>query len=161
MNPVRTLQDKPNVIKKSIMKSTKIQPEVSVRSSNGVKKVLIIEDDQWLAENYQLILQKNNWHVKLVAQAGQAIDIIDSFQPDVILLDYLLPHKNAPTLLNELQSHPDTSTIPIILCSSLSPQYFQTTDFGQYGVKAALDKTTLTPDLLQEKLNTFVVHAAD
>lgn len=125
-----------------------------------MKKILIIEDDQWLAENYQLILEKKQWKVKRVTRASAAIELIDTFQPDILLLDYLLPEKNAPTLLNELQSHPDTSTIPIVLCSSLSPQYFQTTDFSQYGVKAVLDKTTLTPDILQEKLNTFFVHAA-
>ena len=123
-----------------------------------MKKVLIIEDDKWLAQNYQLLLEKNGWQVELTSLASQAIDLIDDLKPDVLLLDFILPEKNAPTLLNELQSHTDTATLPVVLCTSLPREGIDTSALKQYGVQSLIDKTIVTPSEMLKVLNTFITH---
>lgn len=125
-----------------------------------MKKVLIIEDDRWLADNYRLILEKNDWQARTTTLASEALDIIDDFQPNIVLLDFILPEKNAPTLLNELQSHTDTAELPIIICTSLSGEKMDASILRHYGVKAVIDKTTVTPDAMLKILDKFSTHAA-
>ncbi len=107
--------------------------------------ILIIEDDQWLAQQQKAILEKAGYHTSISPHAPAAIDMIDLLKPDCIVLDILLPGATGFTLLHELQSYADTGTIPIILCSSLTPD-IKKEDVAQYGVKRLLDKTTMTPD---------------
>ncbi len=113
-----------------------------------MSKVLIVDDDAWLAASYELVLQKHGWQVATAQTAAAAIDMIDDFAPDVILLDFMLPYASAPALLNELQSHSDLSIIPVVICSSLDFSAAQKQALRAYGVQAILQKTTLTPALI-------------
>lgn len=106
--------------------------------------VLIVDDDEWLAQDYGRMLEQQGYATSHAAHALQAIDSCDQHTPDVILLDLFLPGPNGLTLIHELQSHQDLAKIPIILCSTsgsdISPQQAK-----PYGVVAVLDKSTLQP----------------
>ncbi len=123
------------------------------------KKILIIEDDAWLADNYRLLLEKSGWQVRVVGLASEAIDIIDDFKPHVLLLDFILPLKNAPTLLNELQSHTDMAVLPIILCTSIPERQLDSAVLEHYGVRQVFDKTLVTPAEILDAAETLGAHA--
>ena len=126
-----------------------------------MKKVLIVEDDQWLAENYSLVFEKNGWQTRHVVLAEQAIEEIDNFQPNVLLLDFMLPEKNAPTLLNELQSHTDLAKLPVVICSSLNMLQYDVQNFENYGVRQILDKAKITPQSVLLALEKARVYEAN
>lgn len=107
--------------------------------------VLIVEDDAWLGEQQQRVLELAGYRVTLTPHAIDAIDAIDHDQPDVILLDVLLTATTGFTLLHELQSYSDTGTIPVVLCTNLAAD-IQLRDVEAYGVRRILDKTTMVPD---------------
>lgn len=107
--------------------------------------VLIIEDDQWLAQHIQSVLEKAEYRAVISLHALDAMIAVDEVKPDCIILDMLLPVTTGFTLLHELQSYADTAKVPIIICSSLTPD-LKKSDLEQYGVKRLLDKTTMTPD---------------
>ena len=123
-----------------------------------IKKVLIIDDDRWLAENYQLVLETAGWQVTLSETAAEAIDVIDDLQPHIVLLDVMLPWSSAAALLNELQSHSDIASLPIVLCSSLDLSELDPNDLAEYGVRQVIDKTIVTPDQIVNIL-TAAAHA--
>lgn len=106
--------------------------------------VLIVEDDQWLAEEYVRILQDGGYQAEYVMHALAAIDLIDIHTPDVIILDVFLAGPNAFTLLHELQSHADLAGIPVILCTT-SASDIAGEDVVAYGIQQVLDKTTMHP----------------
>ena len=83
-------------------------------------KVLLVEDDAWLAEVEAEMLQSAGFEVRYAPHAQSAIEQIDDRLPDVIVLDMLLTGTTAVALLNELQSHGDSRHIPVILCSNLA-----------------------------------------
>ncbi len=126
-----------------------------------MKKVLIVEDDRWLAESYRLILKNNGWQSCHVVLAEQAIEAIDDFQPDVVLLDFMLPEKNAPTLLNEMQSHPDLAKLPIVICSSLDLLQYDSEALASYGVKEVINKAKMTPQSVLLALEKARVYEAN
>jgi len=108
-------------------------------------KVLIVEDDVWQAEQYKRILEKNNYDTEISPHALDAIDRIDNYNPDVILMDILLTGSTAFALMNELQSYSDTSEKPVIICSSVG-ENLDIENLKKYGVKKILDKAVMHPE---------------
>ena len=107
--------------------------------------VLIVEDDKWLAEQYERVLSKAGIKTTVTAHALAAIHALDEIHPDAILLDILLTGNTAFTLMHELQSYGDTGNIPIILCTNLASD-LNIKDFEPYGVRRILDKTKMLPN---------------
>lgn len=108
-------------------------------------KVLLVEDDAWLAEMETGVLEGAGYEVIGALHALAAIEYIDNAAPDVIILDVLLAGSTAFALLNELQSHDDTSKVPVILCTNLAEQ-FDSAKLKEYGVQRVVDKTTMHPN---------------
>lgn len=107
-------------------------------------KVLLVEDDAWLAEMEEKVLAEAGYNVATAPHALAAVELLDTVVPDVIILDVLLTGSTAFAFLNELQSHPDTNTIPVILCTNLAEQ-FSSSQLKSYGVRRVVDKTTMHP----------------
>ena len=70
-------------------------------------RVLVIDDDEWLAKLFTRRLEHNGMVAQSAPNAIEALDLIDSFQPEVIILDLFMPGPNGLVLLHELQSHDD------------------------------------------------------
>ena len=70
-------------------------------------KVLIVEDDEWLAEQHLRVLSLAGYEATIALHAIAAIQLIDDIHPDVIILDVLLTGNTAFALLHELQSYGD------------------------------------------------------
>jgi CheY-like chemotaxis protein len=109
------------------------------------RTVLIVEDDDWLAEQHGRMLSAAGYGVEFAPHALAAMDAIDIKRPDVIVLDLLLAGPNAFTLLHELQSHADLANIPVIMCTN-SADRIADEDIAAYGVRQVLDKATMHPE---------------
>lgn len=118
-------------------------------------KVLLVEDDVWLAEVEASVLAGAGYEVQLAPHAPAAIELVDSFRPDVIVLDVLLAGSTAFALLHELQSYSDTGDLPIVLCTNIADQ-FDAAKLKEYGVKKVVDKTTMHPDDLAAAVRSVV-----
>lgn len=108
------------------------------------QKIVIVEDDLWLAEHYQRVLNREGYETYHAAHAIDAIDVIDEVKPDVILLDVLLTGTTALALLHELKSHTDLAKIPIVLATNLADQ-IRLDDVAAYGVRRILNKADMEP----------------
>jgi DNA-binding response OmpR family regulator len=108
-------------------------------------RVVVVEDDEWLAEQYLRFLQKAGYDAYHAPHAIEAIDMIDATMPQAIILDVLLAGTTALALLHELKSHSDLADIPIILATNLADQ-IAIDDVKSYGVKRILNKATMHPE---------------
>ncbi len=118
-----------------------------------MKKVLIIEDNQILAENLARILAKD-FQIELANSAAAAINEVDRNLPDFIILDILLGGHSGISLLNELQTYGDTSKIPVIICSNLASE-LDAESLKNYGVVQIFDKSKMNPRGILEFLRRF------
>lgn len=109
------------------------------------KRILIIEDEIWLAEQEARVLHEAGYVTKISRHAIAAINHIDDFRPDAIILDVLLTGSTAFALMHELQSYSDTGSVPIILCTNLAAD-IKLDDVKSYGVHRILDKATMQPE---------------
>lgn len=115
--------------------------------------ILLIEDDQWLADSYREVLEE--YEVDVAASGQEAVDLIDLHDYEVIVADMMIERGLVLDLLHELQTYDDTARIPIVLCTTLA-QHIRLDDVKAYGVVAVLDKTKLTPKLLREAVEQAV-----
>lgn len=123
-------------------------------------RVLLVEDDAWLSEMEEKVLAEAGYDVVSAPHALAAIELLDSFVPDVIILDVLLTGSTAFAFMNELQSHPDTNKIPVVLCTNLAEQ-FSSSQLKAYGVRRVVDKTTMHPSDLVVAVRAVTEEADD
>lgn len=121
-----------------------------------MSKVLIIDDDRWFADVISKNLHKAGWQTHISPNAAKGIEAIDSFDPDVLLLDVMLPGSSAPAILNELQSHTDLADLPIVLCTSVNSDEFDLEALKSYGVRAVLDKAHTGPVDIEKALSSAI-----
>ena len=107
-------------------------------------KILIVEDDKWLAQQHSRVLTKAGYETTVTLNALEAIEEVDKSIPDVIVLDVLLTGNTAFALIHELQSYNDTGVIPIILCTNVASD-LSLDDLEPYGVKQIIDKALMLP----------------
>lgn len=118
--------------------------------------VLLIEDDQWLADSYQVMLRAEDIEVRQVSTGHEAMQLIEESIPAVIVADVLLGDHTSITLFHELQSYEDTRGIPVILCTTLGQASFRETELRSYGIETVLDKATMTPEQLVVAVAPYV-----
>jgi CheY-like chemotaxis protein len=118
--------------------------------------VLLIEDDQWLADSYQVMLRAQGIDVRQVSTGHEAMQLIEKETPAVVVADVLLGDHTSITLFHELQSYEDTRVIPIILCTTLAQTKFSDAQLKSYGIVAVLDKAILTPEQLLMAVSPYV-----
>lgn len=86
------------------------------------KKVLLVEDDQFLAALLKNRLQKENFEVTLAKNGEEALKDLDAFIPDLILLDIILPGKSGFEILEEIQTNPKLHNVPVLIISNLGQE---------------------------------------
>ena len=85
-------------------------------------KVLTIEDEPLISKMYQKALGTVDFEV-VVSTGSDAIDLAKSTQPNIILLDIMMPEPNGIQVLEKLKSEEDTKNIPVVMLTNLSGKY--------------------------------------
>lgn len=79
------------------------------------QRILIVDDDYNIAELISLYLTKECFETKIVGDGEEALRVFPEFQPNLILLDLMLPDIDGYQVCRELRS---TSQVPIIMLSA-------------------------------------------
>lgn len=85
---------------------------------NKRKKVLVIDDDHDILEIISMVLDSSGYDV-LTADNGRNVnELVESFSPDIILLDVMIGEMDGRDICKALKSEPRTSKTPIIIVSA-------------------------------------------
>lgn len=87
-----------------------------------LKKLLLVEDDDSLANVYQVRLEAEGFEVHRVSNGEQALGAALEFKPDLILLDVMMPKVSGFDVLDILRNTPETVNIRIIMLTALSQE---------------------------------------
>ena len=71
---------------------------------------------------YAWCLRAAGWNVEDVANGAEALFVAAEFEPDVIVMDLLLPVIGGPEATRHLKSDPDTRHIPVVALSAIERQ---------------------------------------
>ena len=83
------------------------------------KRMLIVEDDTHTAEAYSAHFRRLGMHVQVAADGEAALALMPNFQPDIILLDLIMPKKSGVEVFTELKQSDSTKNIPILVLTNI------------------------------------------
>ena len=82
-------------------------------------RVLLVDDDQFMHEMMSLLLGKTEYSLVSATNARDAIKIIDSDPPDILITDAMMPGESGFSLIDRIKAHPDSAATPVILWTIL------------------------------------------
>jgi DNA-binding response OmpR family regulator len=86
------------------------------------RKVLLVDDEDALRRVMKDLLEREGYIVAEARDGVQALDQVDRFGPDVIVLDLNLPGLDGYGVLSHLRSRPATVSIPVIVLTAKSDE---------------------------------------
>lgn len=134
-----------------ITKQYKNMDNLSTVKPNG-KKVLITEDDKLFRDLLVRKLTGSGFEVVATVNAESALKALETFAPDLAVLDILLPGANGFDLLSSIRNKETTKNLPVIFLSNLSSKE----DFQKgkdLGIAAFLVKAAVTPNEVVSEVN--------
>ena len=116
-----------------------------------MSKILFVEDDSLMSEMYQLLLRNSEHQIEFLNDGASAIVRAKEWQPDMLLLDMMMPKMNGLEVLGALKADQATVWIPVVMLSNLDSEKF---------VKEALEKGAagyvLKSDYSGAKIRTMI-----
>ena len=82
------------------------------------KKILIVDDDQFIANTYSNKLRIEGFETESVGDGESAVEILGQTPPDLVILDLMLPGMNGVEVLKRIRARPETATLPVIILSN-------------------------------------------
>lgn len=98
-----------------------MQSTSSAASATGnSKRILLVEDDDAIANVYLMRLQAEGFDVRRVGNGEDALAAALSYKPDLVLLDVMMPKVSGFDVLDILRNTPETANLKIIMLTALS-----------------------------------------
>jgi len=84
------------------------------------KKVLIVEDDPFIADVYVFKLESEGYSVETAEDGLKGLEALKKKKFDVVLLDILMPNLDGFKALEQIKKNPSLSQTPVIILTNLS-----------------------------------------
>lgn len=120
------------------------------------KKILIIEDDQFLREFYQELLQTEGYAIDLASDGEIATQKLMQGGYDLIMLDIMLPKKDGLQVLKDYNASPPKNPVgPIVVLTNLGQDAIIKQAFA-LGAAGYIVKSAMNPDQILDEINNYM-----
>lgn len=113
------------------------------------KTVLLIEDEPNIIEAISFILSRDGFQVLSHGDGLSAVSAVERTNPDMVILDLMLPGRGGLDILRDLRAHPSTTALPVMMLTARG----QKTDREQaerLGVSRFMTKPFANGDILAQ-----------
>ena len=86
------------------------------------KKVLIADDETFVHELLTAVLSSNEFDIKHAYDGQETLERVDNEQPDLVVLDIIMPIKDGRDICRDLKKNPRTKDIKILMLSGKDEQ---------------------------------------
>src|SRR5438445_10330019 len=98
------------------------QPATEFQMPQHAKRLLLVEDDNALANVYVTRLQAEAFDVRRVANGEEALAAALNYKPSLVVLDVMMPKVSGFDVLDILRNTPETANLKIIMLTALSQE---------------------------------------
>lgn len=112
-------------------------------------KVLIVDDEANIVISLEFLMEQAGYTVAVARTGEEAIEKIDNFQPDLVLLDVMLPGVNGFDILQRIRQHFTLHQMAVIMLTAKGREVEVTKGLA-LGANAYITKPFSTRDLLAE-----------
>ena len=120
-----------------------------------MKKILIIEDDQVVANIYRNKFSVEGYSVDIAKDGPTGLEMLRSFRPDAVILDLMLPGITGVDLMKKVRAEPQYQKLPIIVFSNTYLSNL-VQEAWKAGATKCLSKANCTPKQLIEVIRNAV-----
>jgi CheY-like chemotaxis protein len=86
-------------------------------------RICYVEDDEDIQRIVRMSLERvGKMTVAVVSDPTQAIAAITEFRPDLVMLDWMMPVMDGPTLFKQMKLRPETSALPVVFITARASQ---------------------------------------
>ncbi|HSW98696.1 MAG TPA: response regulator [Candidatus Saccharimonadales bacterium] len=117
-------------------------------------KVLVVEDDNFLLKAYQAKLTASGFELQTAADGEVALHVLESFKPQVIVLDLVMPRKDGFATLEEIKKQPQLKDIPVIVATNIG-QKEEVDRVMNAGAAECIIKSDLSLEELVHKIEKY------
>ncbi len=125
------------------------------------RQILLIDDDKDMHTHIQIVLQKAGHNLISAFDGNEGLKKVLSFNPDLIILDCLMPKKDGDETFNELkksQQYKKHSDIPVIILTAANQPTERIKHLLEAGLNAYLEKPFGNKELLNVIENIFITN---
>lgn len=118
-------------------------------------KILIVEDDKILSNAYKITLERAKHLIKTAFNGREALEATESFKPDIILLDILMPEMSGIEFLEHYELSKKHPNVKVIILSNIgqNDEAQKALDLGAYKY---IVKAHATPDDLSAMVSHLI-----
>ena len=88
-----------------------------------LQRICYVEDDEDIQRIVRTSLERiGKMTVALVTDPTQAIAVMAEFRPDLVMLDWMMPVMDGPTLFRQMKLRPETSGLPVVFITARASQ---------------------------------------
>ena len=110
-------------------------------------RICYVEDDEDIQRIVRVTLERvGKMTVEVVGDPTLAIDTMAAFQPDLVLLDWMMPKMDGPTLFRQMKLRPETSSLPVVFITAKASQH-DLNELLKLGAAGAISKPFSPKDL--------------
>lgn len=115
-------------------------------------KILLVEDDLQLVDMYLKKFELEGFDVAIAEDGEKALKTLEEFQPDIVLLDIMIPIIDGIGVLKKIREDEKTKELLVIMLTNLSSES-TAEEIYKYGATDYIVKAELTPQQVTEKVN--------
>jgi two-component system, OmpR family, alkaline phosphatase synthesis response regulator PhoP len=82
------------------------------------RKVLIVDDEPNIVTALEFLLRRSGFDVRMAANGAEALEQVDSYRPDVVLMDVMMPVKSGYEVCQRMRERPDLAHVKIVMLSA-------------------------------------------
>jgi DNA-binding response OmpR family regulator len=112
-------------------------------------KIAIIEDDQAISQMYRFKFEADGFEVETAENGVLGLDLCKSMQPDVVLLDLMMPEMNGDEMLENLRAADWGKSIKVVILTNMGEQEIPP-KVKEIGVSAMILKADMTPRQVED-----------
>ncbi|MDB9493310.1 response regulator [Spirulina major CS-329] len=86
-------------------------------------KVLVVEDSLAQRQMISDLLRGSGLKVEVASNGEEALKLVETYGPDIVVLDIVMPQMNGYELCRRLKQDPKTQNVPVVMCSSKGEEF--------------------------------------
>jgi two-component system, OmpR family, response regulator len=89
-----------------------------------LSRICYVEDDEDIQRIVRMTLERvGKMTVEVVGDPTMAIEAMVAFRPDLVMLDWMMPKMDGPTLFRQMKLRPETSKLPVVFITAKASQH--------------------------------------
>lgn len=112
-----------------------------------IKRLLILDDDKYILDVMNEVFMDEGYNVKTIEDGDNIMNDIAEYQPDIILLDYILHGINGGEICHQIKTNAETAHIPVVIVTAYSKVI---NSLGHYGCDSFISKPFEIADIVQQ-----------